>query len=87
MYLPDQSTEFKEKMRKLQKKDRPRLERLLKKMDEILENPHHYKQLGNVFKGSQRVHLDPFVLTFEVNEERKIVRFLDFDHHDRIYKN
>ncbi|MFA6328387.1 MAG: type II toxin-antitoxin system RelE/ParE family toxin [Candidatus Micrarchaeia archaeon] len=74
-------------MKKLQKKDRLRYERVAKKIIEICDEPHHYESLGNVMAGMFRVHIDPFVLTFEIDEARKIVRFLNFDHHDKIYKN
>jgi len=74
-------------MKKLRKKDNLRFERVCKKMDEILQDPHHYKPLGNELAGVLRVHIDPFVFTFKIDEENKIVRFLDFDHHDKIYKN
>ena len=37
-------------------------------------------------KGAKRVHIDNhFVLVFEVDREKKVVRFLDYDHHDKIY--
>jgi len=50
-------------------------------------NPHHYKPLRYDLKGLRRVHLEKsFVLIFEINEEEKIVRFLDFEHHDEIYR-
>ncbi|MBS3098413.1 hypothetical protein J4209_06485 [Candidatus Woesearchaeota archaeon] len=36
--------------------------------------------------GARRVHIDKsFVLTYEVDEDNKIVRVLDYDHHDSIY--
>ncbi len=37
-------------------------------------------------KNIRRVHIDPFVLTFTINESDETVEFLDFDHHDKIYK-
>ncbi len=36
-------------------------------------------------KTIRRVHFDPFVLTFTMNEKEHIVEFLDFAHHDEIY--
>jgi len=87
MYSAEPTPNFERKMRKLRKKDPLRYERVRKKSIEICEEPHHYEPLGNVMAGERRVHIDPFVLTFEVDEQRKIVRFLDFDHHDKVYKN
>ncbi|HIH30458.1 TPA: type II toxin-antitoxin system mRNA interferase toxin, RelE/StbE family [Candidatus Micrarchaeota archaeon] len=87
MYLPEDTPNFKQKAKKLKKKDKPRFERLMKKINEILEEPNHYEPLSNKMSGVRRAHLDPFVLTFSVDENRRVVRFLDFDHHDKIYKN
>jgi len=36
--------------------------------------------------GALRVHISKsFVLTFEIDEKNKVVRLLDYDHHDNIY--
>jgi len=36
--------------------------------------------------GSRRVHIDKsFVLIYEIDEKEKIIRILDYDHHDKIY--
>lgn len=87
MYLPEDTLTFRAKMKKLRKKDAPRFERVHKKMAEILRDPHRYKPLGNILAGALRVHIDPFVFTFEIDEARQVVRFLDFNHHDKIYRN
>lgn len=41
---------------------------LKNKIEDILQNPPHYKCLRNVLKGRQRVHIGSFVLLFEVIE-------------------
>lgn len=87
MYSVEPSRNFEIKMKKLMKKDRLRYARVRKKVLEICEEPGRYKPLGNVMAGVLRVHIGPFVLTFEIDEKNKVVRFLDFDHHDKIYKN
>jgi len=57
----------------------------MRKMAEILQNPEHYKELRNVMKGTRRVHIiKSFVLTYRIDGE--YVKFMDFDHHDNIYK-
>ena len=57
------------------------------KIKEIVLNPIHYKPLRHGFKGVRRVHIfKSFVLKFEIDETRKVVMFLAFDHHDRAYK-
>ncbi|OHB39475.1 MAG: addiction module toxin RelE [Planctomycetes bacterium GWB2_41_19] len=75
-------------LNKLFKKDRKRYEIVMKKIDEIIssENPHHYKTLKHDLKEFKRVHIDShFVLLFKVDAENKLIKFIDFDHHDKIY--
>jgi len=72
---------------KLAKRDKTTFEAINKKVLEILENPHHYKPLKAPMQNKRRVHISgSFVLIFSVNEERNIVRFLEFEHHDNAYK-
>lgn len=77
--------ELVKKLKKIKKKDSLLFMRIQKKIFEIIENPIHYKPLKYSMKNIRRVHFDPFVLTFTVNEEEKLVEFLDFAHHDEIY--
>lgn len=74
-------------IKKLSKKN-PVLQNVLKKkIDEIVENPHHYKPLQYGLAGELRVHImKSFVLKFEIHEPEKIVVFLFFGHHDDAYK-
>lgn len=76
-----------EKFQKLAKKNKRQLEIIRKKIRQILEIPHHFKPLRGDKHGAYRVHIDKsFVLIYEVDEQRKTVRILDYDHHDRIYE-
>jgi YafQ family addiction module toxin component len=85
-YFLDVSDEADRKFKKLGKKYPLQLEIINKKIVQILENPQHFKPLKGDMHGARRVHIDrSFVLTFEINEKEKIVRILDYDHHDRIY--
>ncbi|MDO8529036.1 MAG: type II toxin-antitoxin system RelE/ParE family toxin [Nanoarchaeota archaeon] len=60
---------------------------LKKKMNEILENPQHYKPLKYDLAGERRVHImKSFVLKFEIHENTKIVEFFFFGHHDEAYR-
>ena len=77
---------FDRKMKKIAKKNRQLYESAANKLEEIVQNPHHYKPLGNVMAGKRRVHLiEPFVMVFSINEEKKMVVLEDIDHHDKIY--
>ena len=72
---------------KLCKKNPVLRESLEKKMNEIIQNPQHYKPLKYDLAGERRVHImKSFVLKFEINEQNKIVSFLFFFHHDEAYR-
>ncbi|MCK4735926.1 MAG: type II toxin-antitoxin system mRNA interferase toxin, RelE/StbE family [Methanophagales archaeon] len=75
------------KLKKIEKKDPVMFKAVRDKIEEITENPRHYKPLRYDMKGLRRVHLEKsFVLVFEIDEEEKMVRFLDLGHHDEIYR-
>ncbi len=62
------------------------LEIIRKKIEELVENPHHYKNLRSPLQHLKRVHIDKsFVLTFSINEATKTVIIEGYDHHDKIY--
>lgn len=85
-YDLDISDELEKIFGKLAKKNKKQLLIIHKKVEEIRENPSHYKPLRGDMKGARRVHIDKsFVLTYEIDEENKVVRLLDYDHHDNIY--
>jgi YafQ family addiction module toxin component len=72
---------------KLSKKDKTSLKIINSKISHILENPYQFKPLRNEMVGIRRVHIGKsFVLTYEILEGEKIVRLLDYDHHDKIFK-
>ena len=72
---------------KLAKKDKRTFDAVDKKVKEILRNPHHYKPLKAPLQNKRRVHISgSFVLIFKIDEERKIVQLLEFEHHDKSYK-
>lgn len=69
-------------------KKNPVLEKALNnKIEEICQNPEHYKPLKYDFAGERRVHImRSFVLRFKIDEINKIVVFLVFEHHDDAYR-
>ena len=71
---------------RMAKKDRKRLDAVAKKVAEILEDPYRFKPLRGPMQGKRRVHVGPFVLVYEINEGRKVVILLDFEHHDTVYR-
>jgi len=71
---------------KLKKKNPKQLHIIFKKIEQIVENPYHFKPLKGDMKGARRVHIDKsFVLIYEVNEKNKVIKILDYDRHDKIY--
>ncbi len=67
-------------------KNRKQLGIINRKVEQILRDPHHFKPLRRDMHGARRVHIDTsFVLTYEIHEKEKIVKILDYEHHDKIY--
>ncbi len=78
-------------LKKLFKKDRRRYEIIMKKMEQIVQlnetEIDHFKNLSRGLSDRKRVHIDKsFVLTFKFDRKKRFILFLDFDHHDNIYK-
>ncbi|MFH1256995.1 MAG: addiction module toxin RelE [Candidatus Diapherotrites archaeon] len=87
----DFSEELKVKLKKLFRADRRRYEILMKKIESVIESDEftigHFKNLKHGLSDRKRVHIDKsFVLTFKFDREKKFILFIDFDHHDEIYK-
>ncbi|MDD5191696.1 MAG: type II toxin-antitoxin system RelE/ParE family toxin [Candidatus Nanoarchaeia archaeon] len=75
-------------LNKLSKKDKNLYEQVLKKIEEVItsSNIEHYKNLRYDMKDKKRVHIGHFVLVFQFIKSENKIKFLDFDHHDNIYK-
>ena len=87
----DFSDRLRGKLSKLAKKDHRRSHILQKKVAEITGSDDttigHYKNLRYGLSNLKRVHVDSsFILTFEVDTKRRTIIFMDFDHHDNIYR-
>lgn len=55
-----------------------------KKIEKVVKEPILGKPLRNTLRNYRRIHMDPFVLIYEIHMLE--VRLIDFDHHDKIYK-
>lgn len=87
MLVVEYSKELTRKLEKLQKKDKTAFEFIIRKIKEIREQPEHYKTLSHDMKGYRRVHvMKSFVLVFRIDYDQNKLIFIDFDHHDKIYK-
>lgn len=91
MFNFDLSDELKFISIKLAKKDKKKVEIINKKIKEIVNcdnvSINHYKNLKYDLKEFKRVHIDKnFVLTFKVDLSNNFILFVDFDHHDKVYR-
>ena len=85
MYEIEYDERLRNLLNKLFKRDRKRYEICIKKIVEITNNPEHYKPLKHDMKNTREVHIaKSFVLIFKI--EGNIVRFIDLEHHDRIFR-
>lgn len=73
-------------LQKLKKKDYILYQRMIHKIIEISKNPELGKPLRNVLKGKQRVHVGSFVLVYSIDKKNETIIFLDFKHHDKVYR-
>ena len=74
---------------KLCKKDKEAYEQILNKIKEIIncEDPEHYKNLRNPLQLFKSVHIkNSFVLVFSYDKQNDFFYFIDYDHHDNIYR-
>ncbi len=85
MYCLEIKPSADKKFRKLAKKDKELLGRIRNKIQQILEDPHHFKPLKYPLDGSSRVQIGPFVLVYEIDEESRTVTVLEYEHHDTVY--
>jgi len=87
MYSKEIKPSCLDSIEKLCRKNPVLVDALSKKMNEIIQNPQHYKPLKYDFAGERRAHImKSFVLKFEIDELNKKVTFLFFGHHDEAYR-
>ena len=86
MYRLSALPQLEKKLKKLARKNPKQLAIILKKTEEIVRNPHKYKNLRAPLQHWKRIHIDKhFVLVFSVNENTQTVTLEDFEHHDKVY--
>ncbi|MFH1249196.1 MAG: addiction module toxin RelE [archaeon] len=88
MYVYEVIPSLQKILNKLSKKDKELYEQVLKKIEEIINSSdvEHYKNLRYDLKDKKRVHIGHFILVFSFIKEENKIKFLDFDHHDKVYK-
>ena len=73
-------------LQRLKKKDYILYQRIIHKIIEISKNPELGKPLRNVLKGKRRVHVGSFVLVYSIDKKNETVIFINFEHHDKVYR-
>ncbi len=80
------SNDLYKKFSKLSKKNMKQFKIIRNKVNEVIKNPHKYKNLRAPLNNWKRVHIDNhFVLAFSIDENSRTVILEDYDHHDNIY--
>jgi len=86
MYECEIKGKLDKKLQKMAKRERISYRAIVKKIEQIVEDPYLGKPLHGLLKGKRRIQMGHFVLIYEVDEKGHKVAFLDFAHHDDAYK-
>lgn len=78
------SQKFEKVITKLKKKNLTFFNQLVSQMEKAVRIPNIGKPLRYTLKNRRRLHVGSFVLVYEFYNGE--LRFIDFDHHDKIYK-
>ena len=79
------SSEVENALKKLKSRNKDFFDRIGNQIIKILREPNIGKPLRYTLRNRRRVHIGSFVLIYEFHQGE--LRFIDFDHHARIYKN
>ena len=75
---------FERTLRYWKKKDGRIFQSMTNQIEKINREPEIGKPLRHALKSRRRLHVGSFVLVYELHSDQ--LRFIEFDHHDRIYK-
>ena len=71
--------------RKIKTKDAARFEQLVKKLQEIGENPEIGRPLRRPLQGRWRVHTGHSVLIYKFEKKKGLITLVRYAHHDEAY--
>jgi len=66
------------------KSNKDLFQKIVYQVEKIVREPSFGKPLRYTLKNRRRVHIESYVLVYELVDNE--LRFLDCDHHDKIYK-
>ena len=75
---------FERKFKKLTKKDGLLKERVIRKLQEVANNPDIGEPKRYALRGLRSVHIDPFVVAYVIIKET--ILLINVDHHDKAYE-
>jgi len=78
------SPQIEDTLRQFKRGNQNFFNRTEKQILKILKEPNIGKPLRYTLKNRRRIHICSYVLVYEFHQGE--LRFLDIDHHDRIYK-
>ena len=79
----ESTPEFEAQFSKLTRKNKALLERFIKKIGQILDNPSIGAPKRHNLKHARGSHVDPYVIVYRIKGDR--IQFLYIDHHDIVY--
>jgi mRNA-degrading endonuclease RelE of RelBE toxin-antitoxin system len=85
MYEIVASPDVEAAFRKMRRKDATRFEQILKKLQEIGENPEIGKPLRRPLQGRWRVHIGNYVLLDIFDTKNGVITLVKYAHHDEAY--
>ncbi len=85
MYEIVASPDVEAAFRKMRRKDAARFEQILKKLQEIGENPEIGKPLRRPLQGRWRVHIGNYVLLYIFDSKNGVITLVKCAHHNEAY--
>ena len=87
VYKLEVSEQLHKAFSKLAKRNKRRLKLINNKVNQILEYPKIGKPLKKPLQNRRRVHINKsYVLIYSIDQKRKVIKLLEFEHHKRAYK-
>lgn len=83
-YRPITTHYFERRFEKLTKKDKLLKERIIRKLQETVNNPDIGEPKRHALRGLRGVHIDPFVMTFMIIKD--VILLINLGHHDKVYE-
>lgn len=84
LYVSDRALK---RLKKIMNNDKGLAKRILNKIEQILEKPHHYNLLTGDLKGARKGKVGNYRVIFDINDKKNLVFILDIGHRKEIYSS